>query len=281
MDIKLIFCSFFTLLFGCCSFLAAQNSNNTSNNPTDSLMQFLEQKINLEYGIDYNSTLAEVASTLKLNPIELKKQLGLEYSNDKLDKMRLRQLGVSVYSVMLARENLMYGFNENSTLEQISDLYSIPLKKLKAMLKLDTRDRSLNNRSLLSLNIPLDEIRRIRIDFNHNIFKIGGSIVIVGMLVVFSSLLVTFIVISQLRHINLADKGKPDLKINSRGIVISTDGTVLSDELVAVVTALQIYIRHLEERRRIALTFHRANINFWHAAGLSDMPNRNYDCSKK
>jgi len=244
---------------------------------TDSLMQYLEAKAVTEFGINSSYTLAQTAKALDLDLSALKQQLGLEQNDPKLDRMRLRQLGISIYNVLLAQETIQYGFNGNANLKQISGMYSIPVKKLKSMLNLDSNDRSLNDKSLVSLNIPLQDILRIREEFNSDIFITGSSILLAGMTVVFVALLLTYFIISLLRHLNTGEKTlKTILDTSNRGNLISKIEKVSNDEIIAAITAVHLHLHKQEERRRIALTFQRSSTNYWRAAGKSDMPNTNY-----
>lgn len=251
-------------------------SADTQVDVTDSLVLSVEQRVDFLYGITGNTTLSAAAGILELDLITLKKQLGLDYKNTKLDKMKLSQIGVNVYKVLLAQETIQYGFNESSTLQDVSVFYSIPIKKLKTLLDLDTNNRSLNNRSLLSLSISLEKVESAKSEFNRSIFTIGNSISLVGVLVVFCALIFTSIIIAQLRHVNYKFKipvKQADIIINKQGNLISSQQNIDSDEIIAVITALHIYARQLEERRMIALTFQRGQNNFWHLAGFNNMPN--------
>lgn len=243
---------------------------------SDSLLGLMEARINSEYGISYNSTLEQTAQEMSLDIKLLKKQLNLDADNDKLDKMRLRQLGINVYQVLLAQETIQYGFNETFTLLQISTQFSIPVKKLKSTLGLDPNDATLNNRTIQSLGKSIDDILKAKQHFKDTLAKTGNNIILVGMLVVFIALLITSIVILQLRHLNAVTSDKieqPGAKAKLMGIHPS----VTANDIVAVITALQLHKKQIEDRKHIILTFHRANANYWHASGLYAMPNRSFN----
>ncbi|MFO7660411.1 MAG: OadG family protein [Candidatus Cloacimonadaceae bacterium] len=250
-----------------------------NNAISDSLMQIIETRIKSEYGITENSTLIQTAEVMKVELNELKKQLGLDVKNNQLDTMRLRQLGVSVYQVLLAQETIQYGFNTTSTLSHISALYSVPIKKLKSLLSLDSNDISLNQRSIQSLEISPVSVRAALIEFTETLPHTGGNIVLVGILVVFASLLITSLVIMQLRHVNFLTQektAKADIRITKSGKLLSAKPNMTNNDIAAVIIALHMFQYQLEERRRLALTFHREKANFWRADGLYAMPNRNF-----
>ena len=265
-----------------CSLLMAQNETEQPQTTVvpDSLMQIIESRIREEYGVTDTSTLLQTAEVMKVELTELKKQLGLDVNNPKLDEMRLRQLGVSVYQVLLAQETIQYGFNTTSTLEFISSKYSVPIKKLKLLLKLDSNDPSLNTRSIQALEIAPDSVQAALLEFKETLSQTGGNIVLVGILVVFSSLLITSLVIMQLRHLNILTQEKPskaDLRINKSGKLLSAKPHVSPNEIAAVIAVVHIFQFQLEERRRLSLTFNREKANFWRADGLYAMPNRHFN----
>lgn len=274
---RISFLIFFILLLSVsCLFSVETASESAEIIVSDSLKQSIEQRVEDEFGINENTTLATAAKTLKLDLNILKDQLGLDIKNSRLDKMKLSQLGISTYSVLLAQETIQYGFNESYTLLQIAQKFSIPVKKLKSLLGFDTLDASLNNRSLLSLDISLEGIAKANKEFDQSLFKIGSSIVLVGISVVFLALLLTAIIIGQLRHLNIdRDNKKPaDLKISSTGKLVNKGKDIGNNEIIAVITTLHLYTHNLEERRRITMTYRRRNINLWHITGLTNMPNR-------
>jgi len=266
-----------------CSFslLMAQTAQTQENqvSVSDSLLALMESRMNTEYGISYNSTLEQVSEKLELDITKLKEYLGLDKGNTKLDKMRLRQLGISVYQVLLAQETIQYGFNEASTLLAISNQLAIPVKKLKHLLELDPNDSSLNGRSIQSLNKSPEEVLRAAQVFKDTLPQTGNSIILVGMIVVFLALLVTSVIIMQLRHLNTVTKEDAPagaIKISSGGKLLSVHPSQTADDIVAVITALQIHKKQLEERKRILLTFHRNKANYWRSEGIFSMPNRVY-----
>lgn len=244
---------------------------------SDSLLETFEKRVEEEYGINENSTLLQVAEVFAIDISVLKKQLNLDARNTKLNKMRLKALGISTYQALLAQQSIQYGFNEASSLEMISAQLSIPIKKLKSLLKLDPLDRSLNGRTVESLDLSLDYVAKAKQEFDGSLYQIGTSITIVGMLVVFTSLFITSLVILLLKYVDVkpkAGQSAPDIKLTKSGKVLSANANISNNEIIAAITALHIYTYQLEERRRINLTFHRTKANFWHASGYSEMPNR-------
>jgi len=246
---------------------------------SDSLMQLMESRIKEEFGITDTSTLIESAGVMKVELNELKKQLGLDIKNTKIDNMRLRQLGISVYQVLMAQETIEFGFNNTSTLEYVAHTYSLPIKKLKSLLQLDPNDPTLNARSIQSLDLTPDSVKVAMSEFYETLPHTSGNIVIVGMLVVFVALLITSLIIMQLRHLNFATQEKKpqaDLRLTKSGKLLAAKPNMTNNDIAAVITAIHIFRYQIEERRRLNLTFHREKANFWRADGLYSMPNRGF-----
>lgn len=256
-------------------FAQAEVSLNTQAS-TDSLLLAREQEITSEYGFRDSNTLADVA--LKLQIINIKKwkaALGLEPENQVLDAMTLRKLGITPYRALLAQQTVVYRYNEISSLAEVSATLNIPLKKIKSMLGIENPlDKSWDNMSLQALGIELDAIRELEEDFNHNITSYGSSVLIVGMLVVFTALILTSLIISQLVHLNREKKPAQVIKVNNSGQLKSAPKNMNHNVIVAAVTALHMHKMDLEERRKMVLTFRRTPTNQWRASAVLSMPNR-------
>lgn len=247
---------------------------------SDSLAEQKKLEILDEYGIRETSTLLETAKILELENIQrFKHLLNLEESNDKLDSRTLRQLGITPYEAFLASQKINYGFSELNNLTEVAAVLHIPIKKLKSMLgePIDPLTKEHDLRSLQSLNLSPERLMEIKDEFEQDRVPYGFSLTLVGMLVVFSALLITSIVIAQLRHLQ-AEKKKdlPVIKVSATGKVIKAPSGVSSDIIVAAVSALYIYEYTIKERRRIQLTFNRSKTNQWRSSAILSMPNREF-----
>jgi hypothetical protein len=275
---------FLIIVFSCLVYSIEPAAITEAEAIPDSLLQTFEKRVEEVYGITENSTLLSVSQKFQVDLGVLKKQLNLDSKNSKLDNMRLKALGISTYQALLAQETIQYGYNEASTLEQISVKLSIPIKKFKSILSLDPLDRSLNSRTVQSLGLTLDNIANAKTTFDESIYQMGTSVTIVGMMVVFFSLLITSIMIFLLKYIDSNPKTvnkAPDIKINNQGRVLSAKSSISNNDIIAAITAFYIYSNQIEERRRLSLTFNRAKANYWHASGYNEMPNRLYQRKSK
>ncbi len=243
----------------------------------DSLSFQRERDIAIEYGFRDSDLLREVSQKLKIEDVDgWKRYLNIEVENKQLDEKTLRQLGISPYQALLALQSATYGINElNSVLETATRL-NIPVKKFKEIIGLNPLDRRMDHASLQVVGKSPEEIIELKREFDENRIQYGSSITIVGMLVVFTSLALSSLVISQLVHLNKKQKTKPQtIKIAKDGKVRSAPDGLNKDVLVAAITALHIHVQSIDERRRLLLTFKRTPLNLWRASNVTEMPNRN------
>jgi len=250
--------------------------NPISQATADSLVLVREQEIQSEYGFQDSNSLYDVSQKLQIDNFQKwKAALGLEPENQVLDTMTLRKLGITPYRALLAQQTVIYSFNELSSLSEVAQVLNIPIKKLKAMLgNDDPLDKSWDNLSLQALGIGLDTIIEIESDFNEGISSYAASVLMVGMLVVFTALILTSLIISQLVHLNREKKSSIAIKVNSSGQLKSAPKNISSNLIVAAVTALHMHKMDLEERRKMVLTFRRTPTNQWRASAVLSMPNR-------
>lgn len=242
----------------------------------DSLLLAREQEILSEYGFRDSNTLTDVAKKLEIEDLRSwKMALGLEPDNKVLDNMTLRKLAITPYRALLAKQTVTYKYNEMSTISEIAFKFSIPVKKFKALLgNHDPLDTSWDNTSLQALGISLDTVQAVKQEFEGDILSYGGSVLIVGVLVVFIALILTSIVISQLVHLNRKSSKESIIKVSSSCQVKSAPKNISSNVIVAAVTALHMHQMDIEERRRMVLTFRRTPTNQWRASAVLSMPNR-------
>lgn len=242
----------------------------------DSIALVREREIASEFGFRDSNSLQDVAEKLNIEDIAgWKRALNLEPQNMAVNNMSLRRLGITPYRVLLAQQTVVYGYNELNTLSEVSAKLDLPLKKLKAMLGYnDPLDKRPDKMSLQALEIELDTVQALKESFDEHITSFGGSVILVGMLVVFSALLFTSIIISQLVHLNREKKKDSIIKVSSDGKVKSAPKNLSSNVIVAAITALHIHSMELEERRKMVLTFRRTPTNQWRASAVLSMPNR-------
>ena len=270
---KIVFLAIFA-----CSFLSAfAQIDPIEQTIYDSLALVREKEILSEYGFRDTATLAEVAEKLQIKDIaSWKKYLGLEPYNEKLDKMSLRKLGITPYKALLAKQYSVYGFTELSTLDEVASVLNMPIKKIKQKIGLEKpNSQQWDSYSLQSLNVTPEDIIKIEQEFNEQSMNYGLNVTLVGMLTVFTALLITSIIVGQLNLLNRPPKKeKADLKISPGGKVRAASATLNQNVIAALVTAVMLHEQTLEDQRKIALTFKRTPTNQWRANAMLNMPNR-------
>ncbi|GAB1365383.1 hypothetical protein MASR1M36_02540 [Candidatus Cloacimonadaceae bacterium] len=268
------------LLFG----QAAEEALPLQQAVSDSLTLVREKEILSEYGFKDSNLLSEVAVKLEIQNLDSwKRYLGLEPENRKLDGMTLRKLGITPYRALLAQQFSVYGFTELSTLNEVAASLNMPIKKLKQQLNLaNPGSRKWDSYSLQSQDISPEKIKALHDSFLANQLSYGVSVTLVGMLTVFSALLITSLVIRQLVHLNRPPKTtKPDLKLSPGGKVVAASATLNKNMIAAIITALHIHQQSLEDRRKMALTFRRTPTNQWRASAVLSMPNREINAKRR
>jgi len=258
-------------------FLAAQVDAPLQNSAIgDSLSLVREAEVRSEFGFRDSDTLMHVAEKLDITDVRAwKAALGLEPGNEVLDGTTLSKLEITPYRAVLAKQTVEYGFNELNTVSQIAHILDIPIKKLRSLLgNDDPLDNSWDHQSIQALGIKPQTVREIEADFLDDIVLFGLSVTLVGMLVVFSALLITSLIISQLVHLSREKKRDKTIVLDSQKEVKKAPKDLSSSVIVAAVTALHLHDMELEEKRKMVLTFRRTPANQWRASAILSMPNR-------
>lgn len=203
-------------------------------------------------------------------------------------------------SFQKAGKSVEFTISEHYNLRAVADSINMPIKKLKAMLApelklygethpefkgLKTQSRQWDKISLAGLNIPSATIAENFNNFTNKTMKYGYSITVVGILVVFFSLLLISVIINQFQHIAKTKniKSKKSSKTATTtvqtpvGKVTGLTSDISSNAIVAVITALHKHKLSVEERVKIEMTFSRTHVNMWSASAKMEMPNSVYN----
>lgn len=242
----------------------------------DSLLRAMSKQVQQEFDFMDTDILADVATALGITDMaKWKGYLGLEPQNTALDKRTLRSLGIPPYHAYLGKQFILHGFTEQSTLAEIANRASLPIKKVRQELGIPTLDRGRDAYSLQALGVSVARMDSLIAGFDRHRIPYGVSITGVGMLIVFLALLITSIVIGQLIHLNRKPRKQAEkLVINHSGKLVSASKDINHNTIAAAITALFLYKQQIEERRRLLLTFTRTPTNQWRASGVLEMPNR-------
>ncbi|MDD3050313.1 MAG: OadG family protein [Candidatus Cloacimonetes bacterium] len=175
---------------------------------------------------------------------------------------------------LLAEKHLEQNKNisEDKTLKEISFITEIPVSKLIEYTGL-SRDTD-RDATLRTLKLKNSDIQSAITKYNQNKTFFFSGIIIVGMLVVFSSLLIVGLVIIQLKKIvNLFERKKKTVENKSVNETKRVSTGSLGEEVItAVFTAIYLYEAEIEERRRQNSFFKTFTTN-WRALNHLNMPN--------
>lgn len=185
------------------------------------------------------------------------------------------------FAFCFAETEMSLDLTPNTTFEQLSKQTHIPIKKLSTLLNGKYEKETTIAEAELNKNQIEDAIEK----FSNKKEGYYWSIVLIGMLIVFCSLMLTGFLIGLLKHLNLIDKFKEEREARkSKPIIkkISTvDGNMSNDEIVAVVTAIYLHELDVEEKNKMNLTWKRAPLSMWQAASKVNLPNRIFFRSRR
>ena len=250
----------------------------------DSILLQREKEIISEYGFRDRDKLSVVAQKLEIKDLAKWKQyLGYEEDNHQVEEMSLRKLGITPYKVLLAKQFSIYGFTEQSSISDVADALKMPIKKLKLMLGLkNPNSRQYDDSSLQALELSPEQAQKAADEFKDNSIAYGLSITGVGMAIVFLALVITSLIVGQLKHLNREPKAKKaDLKLGPGGKVRAASTALNQDLIVALIATLHIHKQSIEDKRKLALTFRRTPTNQWRASSFLRMPNRELNITRK
>lgn len=170
-------------------------------------------------------------------------------------------------TALLAADEITINFSQTASLLEIAEQTKIPVKKITEYLQL-TRLTNYNS-TLQELNLDNQDVKKAVTSYKENEKSLYSGIVIVGMLIVFVSLILVGIIISSLQHVS-EKKELPRLKIKKTktvetelGTVTTQDDQLSSGSIIAAITALMLHRSELEEANRIQLTWARSSNNGW------------------
>ncbi len=171
-------------------------------------------------------------------------------------------------------------FNSSWTIHELASSESVPVKNLVAELKLDLGEAE--GRSLADLGISRAAAADAIESYREGEPGMVGSIVAVGMIIVFVSLVVVALLISLFRHLHIFDRNRSRRKPRSVKSVVGTitsKGDLSGRSIAAVVAAIFLHEEEVDAENRLLLTWRRASTSVWKTGG--GMPNSSYFAAKR
>jgi len=175
-------------------------------------------------------------------------------------------------SFLAAEESVLKGFNQSWTVHELAASESVPVKQLTSNLGLDFAD--IRNRSLSDLGITRQDAESALARYKADEPGMVSSIVLVGMLIVFASLVVVAFFISLFKHLHIFEKIKFRRKTQTAETevgVITSRGDMSENALAAVITAIFLHEEEVDSENRLLLTWKRVSARAWKTG--EEMPN--------
>ncbi|MCK5050349.1 MAG: OadG family protein [Candidatus Cloacimonetes bacterium] len=167
-----------------------------------------------------------------------------------------------VFTLTCFAKDKKLNFPPSSTLLEVSAQTNIPVKKIAQYLKLE--DQTEFNVTLQKLGISNEDLEKAFAEYHNNKVSFYTGIILVGMGIVFVSLLLVGFIINSLQHVG--ERKKKTVVQTSVGKVTAPRDHISSDGIVAAITAM--FLHDAEERDKIDLTWKRQTISLWQAAGM-------------
>ena len=180
----------------------------------------------------------------------------------------------------------IYGYNDDSTLYEVSQLFHIPFKRFAGYLGVDPQDA--RNRSMTVRESGHETLDMFQYNerFKHETLNFNSTLIVMGMFVVFTAMLIISLIISKLTVFE--KKTKEIVKIATTPIgTIKTESTEhlalinLEDCVCAIVAAVHRFKSEVASDHKILLTYRRIDVSMWQASGKVEMPNKHFDMMRR
>ncbi len=170
-------------------------------------------------------------------------------------------------------------FSSEDTLLELSIKTEIPVRKY--IQHLEIAPNTDINVSLHELNITKADIEKARKAYDNNLLPFYSGVVLVGMAIVFVSLIFTGFVIHLLKYVSNRPKRKVKKKSmkTSAGTVTGPVEHLSSNAVIAAITAIYLHEMEVEEQNKMLLTWKRASRSMWKTGNA--MPNNEYFQAKR
>jgi len=171
-------------------------------------------------------------------------------------------------------------FDPSWTVRELATSEAVPVKSLANQLELELGE--VEGESLSSLGVSRTDAEEAIAAYREGESSMVGSIVAVGMIIVFVSLVVVAFLISLFQHLHMFDSRPRSQKSKSVKSVVGTitsTGDLGERSIAAVVAAIFLHEAHVDAENRLLLTWKRATGGTWRTGGA--MPNASYFAAKR
>jgi Na+-transporting methylmalonyl-CoA/oxaloacetate decarboxylase gamma subunit len=178
---------------------------------------------------------------------------------------------------LLLAEVDTFSFEPQMTIETFSQENGIPSKKIKEYLNIPMNTDILT--TFAELEITKQQAVKTYQKFQKKKNSYMFGITLVGMIIVFASLILIGFIINQLSHLQKEKKSskKRKKRKNKPNFSVSTQqDEPSSDAIIAAITTVYLHELEVEEQNNLLLTWRRANVSMWKAVNKVNVPNRNF-----
>ena len=171
-----------------------------------------------------------------------------------------------------------FTFRSSWTLRELAEANGVPLGKLAPALKKDALKDA--GTELNKLEVDRASARRAIEKYRQTESAFVQNIVMIGMLIVFCSLILVAVLIGLLRYLSFGEKKNKSDRKSIRSVVgtIRSSGDMSSYAIAAVVAAIFLHEEEVKQENRLLLTWKRTSTNMWKSART--MPNNAFQNSK-
>ena len=245
----------------------------------------LPQKLHLKYNLDTSMTVQEVAETLNITTDRFKEFFQLNPRDARVDTSTILSHNIFIDDIYQLYCMDRYGFNDFSTIFDVSRILGIPYKKLAVYIHIDQQDVNNRTRTLRNLGLETLDLLAFEATFKHDTLNYISTVTVIGVTVVF---LVLLLIASLVSRLVLLDKkvvtGKKVTNIANMNIsapkAASDNFINYEDAIVAIIAAVHRFKSEIANDHKILLTYSRINVSMWQASGKIETPNKQYNMMK-
>ena len=180
---------------------------------------------------------------------------------------------ITVMLALMAINVFSFSQSELKMIEDVAFKQGVPQKSL---IKFAKQEQELNSKYEIT-EVNLEKLSR---KFDKDILPFAGKLTIIGMLVVFVSLIVIGVIIGQIKHISRNNKPKKrkNRKVvqTSIGSIETTESDISTNSVIAVITALHMHIQEVDAKNKLNMDWKRAPVSMWKSVSKAKFPNQDY-----
>ncbi|MFC1887565.1 OadG family protein [Candidatus Cloacimonadota bacterium] len=168
-------------------------------------------------------------------------------------------------------DDMISSLSVKMDLAETASHLEIPVKQLKIYLEIDPGTE--NTLTLEELHISKKALKTALEKYDNSKQSFYTGIVIVGMLIVFASLLIVGFIIDRLKTLKHLDKKRTKPAADNLKVTAVNGVKSSQNDIIAAITAVFLYELETEEESKLLLTWKRASLSMWNVSSKFNMPN--------